>query len=690
MASDSVFLATRNSSIPAACRTFALTGDAKVSANAVRSHLLRSWELVVRVFNDADTAELWATAMVVRGAASLSSFHSQRADTTAVTLPGSLLLPSFPAIDGTLLTVYTAGDQSVIDLADPVSAAAFFMSLGRPACGREVVVRGLSLPPRPVTLCQDVGAPATSKRRRLATSVASAGVSSPLPATDHYDLPLRVPPTDSSLRGPIPHPVAADLRYALRRGNGGHRKRVAWAYGGGGGGRAGRSVQADRAARLPVATMSQAAQLPSRVDGDTLRLCRLLLRRQDVFLTGPPGCGKTYLVNQVVSALRDAGVAVTASGSSGVAAALVCGTTVHSWAGFCNGDADVLSPLDTVVNDVIPYAAKVRMCSAMVLVMDEVGTLSAAFMTRLDLVLRAVRRRSVPFGGLTLLVAGDFLQLAPPFGSYAFLADVWGLVFGNRAVILKTNWRQMRDPQMLGLLLRLRTGQHTDADMALLASRRTGVPPPNVVCLFCHTQDAIDKNEEELRLLPGPSVVFEAVDKVQDAPYLTLARASALLDGALKLPRVVSLRVGAVVAVPTSCLASQGVPCGTRGIIVCFRVVGRRRYPRVRFALPAGTSKVLDVTPIMGHVVALDGVKRAATRMQVPLVLAWASTIHSAQGWTLEEAAVDLTNAFAAGQALSGLSRTSTLGGLYLMGFDEDRIIVDDAALAFHESLVSM
>ncbi|OSX81292.1 hypothetical protein BU14_0022s0013 [Porphyra umbilicalis] len=57
------FLATRNPFISAACRTFALTGDAKASANDVRSHLLRPWELVVRVFNDADTAELWATAM---------------------------------------------------------------------------------------------------------------------------------------------------------------------------------------------------------------------------------------------------------------------------------------------------------------------------------------------------------------------------------------------------------------------------------------------------------------------------------------------------------------------------------------------------------------------------------------------------------------------------------------------------
>jgi len=106
--------------------------------------------------------------------------------------------------------------------------------------------------------------------------------------------------------------------------------------------------------------------------------------------------------------------------------------------------------------------------------------------------------------------------------------------------------------------------------------------------------------------------------------------------------------------------------------------------------LSARTSKVIDVTPTLGHAVALDGVKRAATRMQVPLVLAWASTIHSAQGWTLDEAAVDLSKAFAAGRALSGLSRISTLSGLFLIGFDEDRIIVDDAALAFHESLVDV
>ena len=642
----------------------------------------------MRVFDDMDTAELWAMATVVCSPFGASPASSRWASPASFHSP----LPC-PVVDGTLLWVCTAGVESVVDLANPRSAATFFMTLGGPARGKDVRVRGFPLPwCRPTPGRVPVHYTSGTKRRRLATSAALVGAPFPMTAIGGDGVARMGLPDENSFEalpsGSI-RPHVSEYRDDVGGAGGKPRRRVAWVYAEGGRGHGGVCSNKDiRAAGLPVATMFDSVFLPSRVHGEALRVCQVQSCRTDVCLTGPPGCGKTHLVNQVVAALRDAGLAVTACGSSDVAAALVGGTTVHSWAGFCNGNADVWSPLDTVVKNVIPYGAKVRMCDVMLLVIDVVGTLSAAFLKRLDLVLRAVRRWPAPFGGLTLLVAGDFLQLAPPFGSYAFLSDVWGLVFGNRVVILKTNWRQMCDPQMLGLLLRLQTGQHTDADMALLATRRTAVPPPDVMCLFCHTLDAPYKNVEELRRLPGPSVVFEAVDKAEDAPYLTLARATELLDGALKYPRVVSLRVGAVVAIPTSCLTSQGVPCGTRGVVICFRTVGRRRYPRVRFSLSARTSKVIDVTPTLGHAVALDGVKRAATRMQVPLVLAWASTIHSAQGWTLDEAAVDLSKAFAAGQALSGLSRISTLSGLFLIGFDEDRIIVDDAALAFHETLV--
>jgi len=90
------------------------------------------------------------------------------------------------------------------------------------------------------------------------------------------------------------------------------------------------------------------------------------------------------------------------------------------------------------VKDVIPYTAKARTCIKMVLIIDQGGTSSSAFLTRLDLVLRAFRRNPAAVGGIALLVAGELLQLAPPLGCYSFLSDVWALVFGDRAVILNT------------------------------------------------------------------------------------------------------------------------------------------------------------------------------------------------------------------------------------------------------------
>jgi len=179
----------------------------------------------------------------------------------------------------------------------------------------------------------------------------------------------------------------------------------------------------------------RATQVSVSLSDPRRRLFERLTVGESVFLTRPPGCCKTHIVREVKGALVEAGLCVAACGSSGVAAALIDGLTVHSWAGFRNGDNDVSSILRVVLDKVIPDTAKSRMALAMVLVVDEVSTLSAELITRLDEVLRDVRGRQAAFGGLAVLVSGDFLQTCSPRGRYALNSKVW-----TRARLATTPW----------------------------------------------------------------------------------------------------------------------------------------------------------------------------------------------------------------------------------------------------------
>jgi len=349
------------------------------------------------------------------------------------------------------VSTFFAGEEAVVDLSDPASISKVFAQLSAHQCADGVPVAGLALEvaptpiPHPVPVdprTTDVRSrprptssqgtrPQDRKRRRLTTT--SPAVGGVRGARSMAERAAEATPTSIAAwtgtvggRSLFPgHPITATASRRAPTSSRGQgrgaesspkRRRIAWSYGGAGG---------DGSRSQRVAALRHGVELPATVVGAERKVYRLLVGNESVFLTGPPGCGKTHLVNEVVSTLRSVGLTVSVCGSSGAAAALVGGTTVHAWTGFINGDADVVSPLETVLSKVIPASAKFRMRSTMVLVIDEVGTLSAALITRLDVVLRALRRCSLPFGGLLVLFSGDFLQLAPPVGNFAFLSDAW-------------------------------------------------------------------------------------------------------------------------------------------------------------------------------------------------------------------------------------------------------------------------
>lgn len=629
----------------AASGVFLVAGRGVLEAARLRRHLLRDWTLYVRIFTSKARADRWAVG----------------ACQNALSRP---LPPSLEGHAGCVLWAALPDGERLIDMSDAGAVTTFFKELYESTSVWGVHVRACA-----------AGTAARSTSAGGAVQVARVlDNQRPMEVDVHRTAaPLVVRPPESAARARTP--VRAPPRVAWSRRNHYSSKRVA-----------GRS-DPSRGALTAVATFPTHTAIPSSLSADAVRVYQQLSNRDGVFVTGPPGAGKTYLLRQVVTSLRAQDVTVAVCASSGVAANMVGGITAHSWAGFVLGHAVLDLPLDHVVDKVIPASAKSRMRATMVLVIDEIGTVSSEFIERLDSVLRAVRSNSGSFGGIKVIFAGDFLQLAPAHGSFAFCSKVWNDVFGNRAVHLRTAWRHLEDPLLMDLLLRMRVGQHTAADLSVLETRRSSAPPTTAVWLTTHTALAAAKNETEMNKLAGPDVVFKAVDAVI-APYLTETQASVLLDDGTDFVRNLSLRVGAVVAVHSNCYARDGVPAGSRGVVTRFFEVGRANYPLVLFDLPAGGQKAVRVLPTLSAVFALDGLSHAASRTQLPLALSWASTIHSVQGWTLPIVAVDLEDAFAPGQVLSALSRTPKLSGIYLVSFDSQQIIVDQTAVAFHEGLV--
>jgi len=625
------FLAIRLPSHHGASLVHHVVGEERDRPEHLTSHIFRRWSVFARSFSSRKRATRW----------SVGALEDRAGQDKA--LPPPLLKQ-----DGRVVFAYHSDGRRVFDLSRCEDIAALLLVLSI-----DVSVDGV----------------------RLVPAVLSASGSSPGPKVDgpRGGTKRPLPPTAPARAGDVTVVLAS-----------GRRRRVAW-------------TNAESGVRSTCGlggVIGGVPQLPEDVLGGLSppgrRLCSALVGGRSVFLTGAPGCGKTHVVREVKAALTKLGVCVAACGSSGAAASLVDGVTAHSWAGFRNGDRDVYTPLSTVLKHVIPDSAKERMAQAVMLIIDEVSSLSAEFICRLDEVLRAVRGRPAAFGGLVVLFSGDFLQVCPPRGRFAFQAAVWKQTLGRHAMVLTTHYRHVNDPLYLNLLLRMRVGTHTSSDMELLATRRVTntTAPPDCAWVYCLTKDVLKRNMEEMDKLVGSAEVFMATDATV-ADYLTDTQATHLLNNGTKYMQRLVLRVGAQVSVPTNVLASKGVTAGTRGIVEGFVWEGRRRCVSVRFFRRLGGWERILVGRVQSRVVAFDGVCLAATRIQFPLVLAWASTVHGSQGWTLDLMTADLSNAFAAGQVVSALSRTRSLTDTFLLGFDEDKIIVDPEALEYQTSLVS-
>lgn len=387
----------------------------------------------------------------------------------------------------------------------------------------------------------------------------------------------------------------------------------------------------------------------------------------NVFLTGSAGAGKTYVLNQYIKYLKARKIPVSITASTGIAATHLQGTTIHAWSGI--GIKDSLSTRNLRELKEKKYLKK-NIEKSKVLIIDEISMLHKKQFDLVNEVLRFFRETEDAFGGIQLVLCGDFFQL-PPIGNaseinkdkFCFMSRAW--LDAKLTVCYLTEQFRHTDSKLNGILNEIRSASISASSIALLQSSIGEIEADEPTRLYTHNLDVDRINSQHMSEIKGRKKVFKAKIKGN----LKLAES---IKRSIMAPESLELKKDAKVMFVKNNY-EKGYLNGSLGMVLNFNDDG---LPVIRL-----NNGVYIVAEPEDWRIEDETGKLLVSYKQVPLRLAWAITVHKSQGMTLDSAIMDLSNTFEKGQGYVALSRIKGLEGLQLKGFNAITLEVDHLAL---------
>ena len=398
-----------------------------------------------------------------------------------------------------------------------------------------------------------------------------------------------------------------------------------------------------------------------------------MLSGANIFLTGEPGAGKTYTLNEFIRQAKAKGKRIAMTASTGIAASHIDGMTIHSWSGL--GIKDSIQDWEI---DKMAFQPKMveKYNSCDILVIDEVSMLHGSRLDMVNRVAKWLRNNPAPFGGLQVIFVGDLFQLPPVTkGSdvvdFVHTSEAWAEV-APEVCYLTEQHRQGADSELLTVLREMRAGMLSHTSRSLLMSRILPIPDDDSVTrLYTHNMDVDALNRGMLEKLSQKVHRFHMSDTGDKYKVEQMKRN-------LLCPDLLELKIDAEVMFCANNF-DDGYVNGTRGRVVAFSNSGKP------IVLTTDGNEILveEYTWRMYH----DKGFEIASVTQYPLRLAWAVTVHKSQGLSLDAAIIDLSQAFTPGMGYVALSRVRSLEGLYLVGMNEQALMMNQQIAKFDKEL---
>lgn len=433
-----------------------------------------------------------------------------------------------------------------------------------------------------------------------------------------------------------------------------------------------------------------------------LRAAFLSRKKHHLFITGSAGSGKSFALQRIYDQNTARGIKTHIVSPTGISACNFSeASTIHS---FFSISPSVTS-LGELNLDTSHFTSKLvkKIRNTKVLLIDEVSMVSELLFEIMNAICQHIRRNEKPMGDITIVTSGDFFQLPPIEGRYCFHSAIWKEL-GPEIIQLPLSVRHKCDMPYYLLLQRLRIGRITRKDVRMLQERGNAVVPAKgtipeqeqmvgkAVSLYTINSTADAQNIRDFAALPGEILFSQtAIDSVTirkkvgekfvytPTTQMTVAEAVKTVKNKLyKYPDQLHFKIGA------QYLITKNIDIGIGAVNGATCVYGLSDDgSSIVFRLSSGIE--IDLVPQMVRLKVKGDIY--LERIQYPLRLGYAITIHNSQGMTLDAATIDLKNTFAAHQTYVALSRVKTLKGLFLRNFSVDGILVSQDVYNFYERL---